>query len=866
MEQVKLKGGQIYVTLKRHMVLKVTQGTLLIYLAALDSANLPGKRHFIKELNSLGENPVIPSFFLDDMELGKWSFVVSALGEAIIDMEDILSQEKEDELILSFAKDIDLKILNREDFETELVERIERQLVSEELYIYRNRQEQEKEFKRGIDSIVEVFTGGNRLAEGMTQSSLYNCVELICKRNHIYLCPYDTAAEACGKKFSLEEIARLSHFIIREVRLEENWYKKDCGSLIVYKQDAEEEYCIPVACIPKGPKEYTEYNFSEGTARKITAEASRDYVKTAYMIYKPFPARELTNKDLFKYCKESVYKEDVTAIFIFSLLIMLIGLWLPVMTQLIYDKFILWGNKQALLLIGLVAMAFTIGNLLFSVVKKMVVYRSCNRIEMNLQSAMFDRLFNMEEKMYGSYESSDLVRRAFSISEIISGVFENVIVTLITNSFSVIYLIMMFLYSKTLTAVGLVLFLLNLSFNLVFGSMKGRYEKSIIELRTKASSIMYQAIMGIAKIKIAGAGNRILLKYLEPNIEAKKVMAKRESLNYGSGILNVFFTVINTVVFYFALVNFKLGLSIGQFLAFNAAFSLFLLSMQQLSLTYFKIKQLQPLYSKLKVFFDTPPETQEGSQTISSLEGKIEVNNVSFRYNAEEGMVISGLSLTIHKGEYIGIVGSSGSGKSTLLKLLLGFEKATSGKIYYDDKDIDSLDKRELRKCLGVVIQDGQLIAGSIYENIVIASTAVTNQEHKREIEKVYEIIRLVGLAEDIKQMPMGIETVIAEGAGTISGGQRQRILIARAIFHNPRVIYFDEATSALDNVNQALVSDNLSRLKATRVVIAHRLSTIMDCDRILVMEKGKITEEGTYEELMARKGIFYEMSLRQTA
>ena len=219
--------------------------------------------------------------------------------------------------------------------------------------------------------------------------------------------------------------------------------------------------------------------------------------------------------------------------------------------------------------------------------------------------------------------------------------------------------------------------------------------------------------------------------------------------------------------------------------------------------------------------------------------------------------MINNVSFSIKKGEYIGIVGSSGSGKSTLLKLLLGFEKPTQGKIYYDDMDIDSLDKRELRKKFGVVLQDGQMISGSIYENIMITSGNVSEK-------KVQQIIKMVGLEKDIAQMPMGIHTVIAEGSGTISGGQRQRILIARAIANNPRILYFDEATSALDNVNQALVCESLEKLHATRVVIAHRLSTVINCDRILVMEQGELVEQGTYEELMERKGRFFQLASRQ--
>jgi ATP-binding cassette subfamily C protein len=207
----------------------------------------------------------------------------------------------------------------------------------------------------------------------------------------------------------------------------------------------------------------------------------------------------------------------------------------------------------------------------------------------------------------------------------------------------------------------------------------------------------------------------------------------------------------------------------------------------------------------------------------------------------------------------VALVGPSGCGKSTLLKLLLGFEEPLKGSIFYDNKNIDNIDKRELRKKLGVVLQNGQLISGSIAENITIADPDISQTRLK-------EVIKEAGLESDIKGMPMGIHTVIQEGAGTISGGQKQRILVARAIVNKPNVIYFDEATSALDNATQTIVTNSLEAIEGTKIVIAHRLSTIINCDKIFVMDKGRVIEQGNYEELMKEEGIFYKLASRQLA
>ena len=280
-------------------------------------------------------------------------------------------------------------------------------------------------------------------------------------------------------------------------------------------------------------------------------------------------------------------------------------------------------------------------------------------------------------------------------------------------------------------------------------------------------------------------------------------------------------------------------------------------AMMELVSAYLQVNAVGPTFDRMKPILETLPEQQEDAEMPGDLTGSIEVSNVTFGYDEDSPPVIKDLSLRIKVGEYIGIVGSSGCGKSTLLKLLLGFEKPQMGRIYYDGRDIDGIDKRELRKRFGVVLQHGGLITGSIHDNITITTPSAT-------LEQVQQAVRDAGLEKDVADMPMGLHTVLSEGDGSISGGQKQRILIARAIVGKPKILFFDEATSALDNATQAAVCESLDQLNATRIVIAHRLSTIVHCDRILVMDAGKIVEEGNFQQLMERKGLFYALASRQ--
>lgn len=269
------------------------------------------------------------------------------------------------------------------------------------------------------------------------------------------------------------------------------------------------------------------------------------------------------------------------------------------------------------------------------------------------------------------------------------------------------------------------------------------------------------------------------------------------------------------------------------------------------------VAQIKPILEIVKPFFDTVPEIAEEKQVLTRLSGGIELNNVSFRYNENMPLVVNDLSLKIRPGQYVAIVGKTGCGKSTLMRLLLGFEKPQKGAIYYDGRDIERIDLKSLRRRIGVVIQNGKLFQGDIYSNIVISAPWLT-------VKDAWEAAELAGIADDIRKMPMGMNTLISEGSGGISGGQRQRLMIARAIAPKPKILMFDEATSALDNLTQKKVSESLDSLKCTRIVIAHRLSTIKQCDRILVLDRGKIVEDGSYNSLIEKGGYFAELVARQ--
>ncbi len=297
------------------------------------------------------------------------------------------------------------------------------------------------------------------------------------------------------------------------------------------------------------------------------------------------------------------------------------------------------------------------------------------------------------------------------------------------------------------------------------------------------------------------------------------------------------------------------ALSVGEFVAFQAAMFGLLGGVHGIVATALDLAALAPVWERAKPILATPPEDGVRGKIRHDPRGAIDFVGVSFAYPGGPE-VLTDIDLAIRPGEFVAIVGASGSGKSTLLRLLLGFEFPGAGTVRFDGLVLPALDLKSLRARIGTVLQGGRLWAGDILTNIV-GATSLT-------VDDAWEAARAAGLAADIEAMPMGMYTLVGEGVSTLSGGQRQRVLIARALVGRPRILLLDEATSALDNLSQAAVLESLEGLDATRVVIAHRLSTVRNADRVVVLEKGRIVQQGTFRELAAAPGPFAAMLARQ--
>ena len=357
------------------------------------------------------------------------------------------------------------------------------------------------------------------------------------------------------------------------------------------------------------------------------------------------------------------------------------------------------------------------------------------------------------------------------------------------------------------------------------------------------------------KIKLAGAEKRAFSRWARLFAQGAAVTYNPPLFIKLNGVIMPAITLAGTIIMYYGAV--KSGVTVADYYAFTGAYGMVSGAFSSLAGIALTAAQFKPIYELARPILETVPETGEDREIVTRLSGGIELSHVTFRYTETMPPVLNNLSLKIRPGQYVAVVEPTGCGKSTLLRLLLGFETPQKGAVYYDGRDISRLDLKSLRRKMGVVMQDGKLFRGDIYSNIAVAAPGLS-------MDEAWEAAEIAGLAEDIRQMPMGMFTMLSEGGAGISGGQRQRLMIARAVAGKPRILMFDEATSALDNITQKHVSEALDALKCTRIVIAHRLSTIRRCDRILYLEGGRIAEDGSYDELMALKGKFASLVERQ--
>lgn len=655
-------------------------------------------------------------------------------------------------------------------------------------------------------------------------------------------------------------IAQSSKIRVRKIILRGTWWKKENGHLLAFNKSDKS----PVALIQKTATSYSIHNLLTGDETIVNYEIADSLNPIGYMFLPGFNESITSIKKLGKFALKGI-KLDAKFLIIAALAGSLIGLLVPILSGIMFDDVIPSADKSLHKEIFALMIMIAIVSAGLQLVKGALQLRLETKSSINLQAGVMDHLLRLPVNFYKKYSSGDLTNRALSINAIRQILSNTLMTAVLSGAFSFVNLGLLFYYNSKLAWVGIGLALLAVLFMVIIGLLKLKFDRQISNIQGSLQGFLFEFLSGITKIRITGGEKRVF------SLWAGK-FSKLKQLNFSSGNYQNFVEVFNgsyplfTSIFFFAVIyntvlnsdSTTIMLTVGSFMAFITAFNQFLGDSLKMSLAFISSLNVVTLYERVKPILEAEPESTEQSTDPGELVGEIEMNSISFRYNENQPLVLKDVSFKIKPGEMVAFVGASGSGKSTIMRLLLGFEQAEAGSIYYDGDAFDSMNKDLVRKQIGVVLQNGSLMSGSIYKNIV-GNSELT-------LEDAWEAAKMAGMEDDIKQMPMEMHTVVSEGAGTFSGGQKQRLMIARAIVHKPRLMFMDEATSALDNKTQSIVADSLDKLQSTRIIIAHRLSTIKNADRIYVLDKGSIVESGTYDKLMEKEGLFSELAKRQIA
>lgn len=648
----------------------------------------------------------------------------------------------------------------------------------------------------------------------------------------------------------LEFLLRPSGIMRRSVTLSDKWYLNGIGPLLGTLKDGR-----IIALIPSGFSGYKYFDYLSGESVRITKKNADTVSDEAICFYKPFPLRKLTVKDLLKYFLSTVSAADYIVVVAAAAAVSLIGMLSTYANNVIFGRVI--EDKQMSLFIAAIVLLLgvTVSTRLIGIVKQLILSRISTKMNVATEAAAMMRMLSLPAEFFKPFNSGELAEKLSYFKRLCSTITSIVLSGGLTVLFSLVYIFQMVKYARALTVPALVTMAVTAVIFIIVLVKQNKYLNKEMELSAKENGFVFALLSGIQKIKLSGAEKRGFAKWAEIYKEKADYRYNMPVIVQLSTPVITAITMTGTIVIYFFAV--KSNISIAEYMAFNVAYSMVAGAVSTLLTMSMNISQIKPAVNQIKPILDAEPEISLGKNVVTRLSGNIELCNVSFRYDENSPNVIDNLSLKIRPGQYVAIVGRTGCGKSTLMRLMLGFEKPHKGAVYYDGKDLNTLDLKSLRKNIGTVMQNGKLFSGDIYSNIVISAPQLS-------LDAAWEAAEMAGMADSIRSMPMGMHTYITEGGGGISGGQKQRLMIARAIAPKPKILMFDEATSALDNITQKIVSDSLDNLKCTRIVIAHRLSTIKQCDRIIVLDKGKIAEDGTYDELVSKDGVFAELVKRQ--
>ncbi|MFE9450980.1 NHLP bacteriocin export ABC transporter permease/ATPase subunit [Streptomyces sp. NPDC006739] len=701
--------------------------------------------------------------------------------------------------------------------------------------------------------LASIGKASDRRATAVDADASHAVCKLVARAAGITLAEPAQSGTESDRLDPIERVALASRVRTRAVRLDGRWWREDVGPLIGHRALSG----APVALLWRRGG-YVAVHPATGRETPVEKANAEEFEPRAVMFYRPLPERALGPLGLLRFSMRGT-RGDLVNLLLAGLVTVAIGSLVPIATGKVLGEYVPRAQEGLIVQVCLAVMVSGVVAAAFMLLENLTILRLEGRIEAALQPAVWDRLLRLPTKFFTQRSTGELASAAMGISAIrrlLAGVGPVVAQSVTIGAMN---LGLLFYYSvpMALAAIGMLVVIAAVFLGL--GLWQVRWQRRLVVLGNKLNNQAFQTLRGLPKLRVAAAENYAYAAWAGEFARSRELQQKVGRIKNLTTVLGAVYLPVCTLLMFMLLAGPARGaMSAAAFLTFNTSVTMVLTSVTQLTGAFVSAVAALPLFEEIKPVLEAAPEVRAASTRPAALSGAIEARRLSFRYADDGPLVLDDVSFAVRPGEFVAIVGPSGCGKSTLLRLLIGFDRPVSGSVLYDGQDLAALDQSAVRRQCGVVLQHAQPFTGSILD-VICGTEAFTPEEAMAAAE-------LAGLAEDIKRMPMGLHTIVS-GSGAVSGGQRQRLMIAQALIRRPRILFFDEATSALDNDTQRTVIDSTRKLNATRVVIAHRLSTVLDADRVIVMEDGKVAQQGPPAELLADAGgRLHELVRRQLA
>jgi len=594
--------------------------------------------------------------------------------------------------------------------------------------------------------------------------------------------------------------------------------------------------------------------------RMVPMQSFRERFTGVALILEPgegFQARRIRRRYVAAYLGRVLRHRGIVArVIALSIILQALALAFPLILGAVVDRVIPWRDAGLVGLLAVGAAGLVVFQLVATLLRGVLLIHLRTVLDVDLTFGFMERLADLPYTFFTSRPAGDLLSRYESNRALRTALTSVSLSTLLDGALVISYLVLLVAASWRLGALVIVLGLAQIA---VFAAFRGPMRDLAaqeLEASSRTQSHIVDMLAGFESLKALGAERRSTERWSHLFIDEMNVALRRGQVGSLAGALTAALSIGSPLAILLGgtVLVLRDQISLGTMLTLNALAAGFLMPLSSLLATALQLQETRSHVARIEDVLQAAREQDARAvRPAPKLSGAIALEQVTYRYSRNDPPAVDGVTLHVVPGEKLAIVGRSGAGKSTLARLLVGLYAPESGRILYDDLDLQGLELRSVRAQIGVVTQDARIFGATVRANIALA-------DPDTDLDAVIAAARIAAIHDDIEALPMGYDTLLADGGATLSGGQRQRLALARALLRRPAILLLDEATSDLDNVTERTIANNLAQLRCTRIVIAHRLSTVIDADRIVVLERGAIAETGDHAALLSRKGLYAEL------